>query len=754
MPLPLTRRPLVVEEPTGIHRACWPVTGGIPFARGEMADLGALRLLTSSGQEVPIQVWELCRWDDGSLRWVAAHAELTVERQSRLELSLEFGPGVQRVEPVPAVHLEERGDGLRLRTAALTLGVARRPLRLSGALADGPTLIEPQAGDGFWITDPAGRCYRAAVESVEVEIQGPLYALLRLHGKHVAQDGASLFDFTVRLHAFAHAPYVQLDYTFLNCQDELDTEVSEIAFQATLSPGARGTGLCGAYRALCEQAEGVVIHLGVPQHLTGIYPNGQVLRPTGEPLGVTAHGWADLSGPAGGVTLALRDYAENFPKRTVAADGRVQVHFWPAQAGPLRFHQGMAKTHRMMLYLHPDSGRQARASEMAHGFNERLVFAPQPWYLETMVCGEVFPYKPAQYPNMERRMRDEFIGWEDGNRALGMIDWGDFPQHGMEGRERFMANNEHDFMHVVLLQWMRTGERKLLRALDAAVYHTLDIDQVHHCNADPWQVGGVRTHADGHWSYGGRQYTSCSHMWAEGLAEYSCLFADRRAREGAEGICNVICGMVDRGARFLGGEREAGWACISLVPTYEVTGDGRYLRAARRIIHGSMGQQKADGSFDFPLGFADTYCPYLMTQYAAGLRHYLRVAQDEAVERCFLRLCDWLVEHSTFPDGAAMYWSHWDYRRSRSGGDMRGPLGYAWALTGDGRYLEHGMRDHERCFAGYASEMLNVWAWGINHVTDHVATLMGHTIAMHWQGNFRFCYWADKAGVLCDLRSV
>jgi len=759
-------RPLVIEEFTGINRDNWPVTGGIPFGEGELWSLDAMRMLDTDGQEVATQVWELCRWQDGSIRWAGVHLEPSVQRQSRHELTLEFGEGVARTEPDPGIAIELDEDEIRVETNALGLCIERAPLRLTGARKDGVTLIEPGEGDGLWVADSEGARYWARVEEVETEIQGPLYAVMRLTGKHVdvagtpglevrATEGRTFMDFMLRVHVFAHAPWVQLDYTFINREDVPDVELGEIVFQASLPPGASQTALCGAYESLYESPEGLMTDLALPVNLTGIYPNAETYTAAGESTGFSAHGWADLSGPDGGVTIAIRDYAENYPKRTVAADRRLQMHFWPGQAGVLKFHQGMAKTHMMMLYLHPGSGKEAEASQIAHGFNERLVFTPQPWYRDTMVFGEVFPFLPGKYPNIERRLRDEFIGWEDCNRALGMLDWGDFPQFGMEGRERFMGNNEHDFMHAVLLQWMRTGERKLLRALDASIYHTLDIDTVHHNTENPDEVGGVRTHADGHWNYGGRHYVSTSHMWAEGLAEYACLFADRRALEGARGICDYIVRLDEKGFRWPGGERTSGWACISLIPTYEATGDQRYLDTARRIIHSSMDQQNEDGSYyTHQLGFHDSKCPMQMTIYATGITYYLRCVEDEEAARCLLRILDWRIQDGCFPDGTNLYVDHWDYRRSRSGGDLREPLGCAYALTGDDKYIRFGMVDHERCFAGFGSQMLNAWAWGINHRLDHICTIMGHAIALDWRGNFRFMYWADKAGLLEDLKSV
>ena len=311
-------------------------------------------------------------------------------------------------------------------------------------------------------------------------------------------------------------------------------------------------------------------------------------------------------------------------------------------------------------------------------------------------------------------------------------------------------------MHAVLLQWMRTGERKYLRALDASIYHTLDVDTVHHNPNDSGQVGGVRTHNDNHCGgsslYGGKQVVSPSHMWAEGLAEYYCLFGDNRALEGARGICDVIVAMQDSGKYDWNGERTTGWACISLIPTYEACNDSRYLRVAGEMIHHVLPKQAEDGSWYLPFyGFRNVRCPFQSTIFAAGMMYYLRAADDEPVKRALLKFCDWRVRDGIMPDGSVYYYEHWDYHRSRYGGDLREPLGFAYALTGDLKYIEHGMADHERCFAGSLQDLVSGWAWEFNPQTKRIVKVFGHVIAMNWRGNLRFMYWAHKAGKLRDL---
>jgi len=125
--------------------------------------------------------------------------------------------------------------------------------------------------------------------------------------------------------------------------------------------------------------------------------------------------------------------------------------------------------------------------------------------------------------------------------------------------------------------------------------------------------------------------------------------------------------------------------------------------------------------------------------------------QDEKIKKAFLKFCDWRVKGSVMPDGSVYYVEAWDYYRSRYGGDLREPLGFAYFLTGDAKYIEHGMEGHESCFTGSGKDLLQGWAWHFNPQTGELIKTFGHVLAYNWRGNLRFMYWAHKSGKLRDL---
>src|SRR5690242_1889366 len=59
-----------VTEPSGMRRVAWPVTSGIPLARGVLRSADQAGLVDSGGRPVPLQAEPLSKWPDGSIRWL------------------------------------------------------------------------------------------------------------------------------------------------------------------------------------------------------------------------------------------------------------------------------------------------------------------------------------------------------------------------------------------------------------------------------------------------------------------------------------------------------------------------------------------------------------------------------------------------------------------------------------------------------------------------------------------------------------
>ncbi|MBR2380258.1 MAG: hypothetical protein IKA86_04605, partial [Paraprevotella sp.] len=47
----------------------YPVSFGIPFAKGELKSDGGVVLLNENGERVPSDYWPMAYWQDGSVKW-------------------------------------------------------------------------------------------------------------------------------------------------------------------------------------------------------------------------------------------------------------------------------------------------------------------------------------------------------------------------------------------------------------------------------------------------------------------------------------------------------------------------------------------------------------------------------------------------------------------------------------------------------------------------------------------------------------
>ncbi|KKL48482.1 hypothetical protein LCGC14_2325080, partial [marine sediment metagenome] len=106
VPRPPAKRERVVftvTEPSGVARVNWPVRGGIPLHRGELADAGRIRLLDASGKEIPVQGKATAFWPERTIRFLCIDFLATLKAGEERQYTLEYG---QAVRPKVASRLK------------------------------------------------------------------------------------------------------------------------------------------------------------------------------------------------------------------------------------------------------------------------------------------------------------------------------------------------------------------------------------------------------------------------------------------------------------------------------------------------------------------------------------------------------------------------------------------------------------------------------------------------------------------------
>ncbi|MGP3932698.1 exo-rhamnogalacturonan lyase family protein [Nonomuraea sp. KM88] len=369
-------------------------TWGVPWPRGTVARDAPFALADDAGREVPVQSWVTATWPDGSVKW-SAHAigaQRDVARAYRLE------PGREPAAPGTAVTVARERGGLVVSTGVVTWEfgggtVARSISRGSREIARNVRLVslrqgEPTPDEGGAVVREQGE---GVVESVTVEQDGPLRAVVRLEGRH-----GDWLPFTVRLYFHAGAEQVRIMHTFVYDGDPERDFLAGLGLRADVvmhdQLHDRHVRLAGAEGFLTEAVRGLTgLRRDPGEHVRRAQVEG---RPAGEiapdvasrlhlipawndytldqssadgytlrkrtaeghawvtiPSGTRSGGYGYVGGVSGGLGFGLRDFWRLHPTRLDvrnAATGLATATVWlwspSALAMDLRFyHDGMGQ---------------------------------------------------------------------------------------------------------------------------------------------------------------------------------------------------------------------------------------------------------------------------------------------------------------------------------------------------------------------------------------------------------------------------
>jgi len=116
---------LELKEPSGIPRANWPVTTGVPLPEGALENLGDAVLLDTDGKPVPAQFEVLSRWipGDGSVRWLLVDTQASLEPGELATFTLARGrlQGSRHT----SLRVEETEDAVTITTPCVLLLLQR-----------------------------------------------------------------------------------------------------------------------------------------------------------------------------------------------------------------------------------------------------------------------------------------------------------------------------------------------------------------------------------------------------------------------------------------------------------------------------------------------------------------------------------------------------------------------------------------------------------------------------------------------------
>ncbi len=195
--------PLTVANPEASAKTAEPVTSGVPFGEGVLADAGAVRLL-QGGVEIPSQFRVTARWPDGSVRWLLCDFQTDLPAGGSTGVVLRTG---QAPSPVAGIVVDNQAATLTVTTGAAVVTFDKTRLDLRGhrflATYGGNVYTGTPASTAGWI----------------VEESGPMKAVIRVDG--VWRRGAgilrdNLIGFRARFTVHRNKSDVRAALTFRN----------------------------------------------------------------------------------------------------------------------------------------------------------------------------------------------------------------------------------------------------------------------------------------------------------------------------------------------------------------------------------------------------------------------------------------------------------------------------------------------------------------------------------------------------------
>ncbi len=668
-----SRIPLLPRRPSAAPGP-WPVSVGVPFPRGALGSDTEIRLLGKGRAEIPSQARTLARWEDGSVRW----ALLDFQADGQDTCTVEYGSQVSRTQPDDPLDILQSRTGIAVTTGPIRVefprGSAVFPGIVSHRQSDGTyrRITPDKPAPAVTLVAGNGTAYHAGKpDAVLLEESGPERACVRIEMTHRSR-GKALFRSIFRVHLFRGSGAIRVMHTFENDRtEEAFTSIRELSLRADLDVGDETGGRIGRRRADALNGQPVVLQQTDDNRYTVAQGRRTLTR------GKRIDGSADLIGKEGGVTVAVRDFWQNYPKG-LGVDGKgITVQICPPLKrdaypkggeledrlyyylldGRYKLKYGVSRTHEIWLHLHP--GRSAPS-----GFADAV---QRPPLYSVSLAAFNRSRAVTQLPSKDGSPLPSYEGWVDAARkaygesqeqfrAYGMLNYGDWYGE----RVYNWGNVEYDTPWAFLQDYLRGGHPDFYTWAEESARHFVDVDTCHY-SPNPKAVGEQYCHCVGHVGdyypdgyresafFKGRSLVS--HTWVEGLFLYALLSGDPRVMEGAMKTCDVLAGEMVNDYDFTNC-RNNGWHIIHLMAAYKATGRRVYLNGARIIVDRSLERQRPTGGWERLQVSWHCQCDpprhmgnvaFLVSILIVGLKRYHEATGERRVANSIVRAADYLV---------------------------------------------------------------------------------------------------------------
>ncbi|KQN06822.1 hypothetical protein [Sphingomonas sp. Leaf25] len=241
--LPAFAAPRAVSRPVGAHwvEGTAPATHagqtfGLAWPQGTLNRRRSLAVRDAGGRAVPAQSWVTATWPDGSVKWTAHALPADVMPGATLTVAPGTAPA-----PAAPVRVEERADAVVITSGDLRWHIPRSGDAVVRQAAYGERVVlrdvslvgEVRQGSPEGPRVPLN----GRIERVTVEQQGPVRAVVKVEGRHVAGD-RTMLPFVVRLYAYAGSPGLRIVHSFIHDVDPAQWFVSGLGVRGSVPMAA------------------------------------------------------------------------------------------------------------------------------------------------------------------------------------------------------------------------------------------------------------------------------------------------------------------------------------------------------------------------------------------------------------------------------------------------------------------------------------------------------------------------------------
>jgi hypothetical protein len=655
--------PLVLHHRTACD-GIKPTTLGLPFPKGMLTVPERLVLIDEQQRPIPLQTKVLTRWSCGSVQWLLLDFLARNLATGEQHWTLKEAPSNTPANAESDLRVIENETSVTVSTGAATFRLSRTVFKpFDQVIVNGQSLL----GVGetrLVLADLQSRLGTARIRRIKLEECGAVRATLRFEAVFGSSIRAHLVG---RLSFFARTGLVQLRLTLhnpnrarhagglwdlgdpgsmlfrhLTLDLNLQGNFAEHWNWITGESGERGDGHADRWELYQESSGGDNWRARTHVNKHGLVPlafRGYRLRHGNtEHFGHRASPVVSTRGAAGGVTVALPEFWQQFPK-ALAVDGQtISVGFFPEQFGDgFELQGGEQKTHTLWLDFASDETPPGSRLHWVHEPTQAVAKAE--WYSESGALLHLGGGLGGSQDRLDHLLDDVMRGKDSLIQRREVIDefgWRNFGElyadHEGEhysGSQPIIShyNNQYDAVYGTLLHYLRTGDSFWWQVGDPMARHVMDIDRYHTTKDKAAYNGGLfwftdhylsaetcthRTYSrlnqpTGNKNYGGGP--SSSHCFTSGLALYYLLTGNLDALAAVVGLADWviamddgrqnILGLLDGGPTGLasctadldyhGPGRGAGNSVNALLDAWHLTGRLEYLAKAesliRRCIH-------------------------------------------------------------------------------------------------------------------------------------------------------------------------